>query len=564
MTADAASSPTGPKATTRPLRRVLAEPGTPYGRLALAGALGFAAAAATVGLLAGSGYVIGKAAFRPGLGALAGILAVVEVMAFLRGPLRYAERLVGHNAALRALARWRVWLYDRLTPRLPAALEGWQSGDLLARAVDDVDTLGDLYLRTALPLAVAVATGILGIVVVGVLMPLGALALGIPLAVAAATSVVSAWRRGDHREAAELAGRLSALVVDAIHGAADLVAFGADDDMRARIGTVAAQSDRVERRRSGALARAGLVTHVCLAVAVTAVLALAVRSVHAGTLEPVMVAVLPLAALATFEPLSAVGPAVSRALAVEAAARRLFALDAVPVPVREPRAPRPLAPDTPAVTFRGASLRYRPDRPLALDGVDVSLAPGTHLAVTGSSGAGKSSLVAALLRYWALDAGTLHLGDLSVDEVASADVRRAVALVDQRAHLFAGTVRSNITLGKPDATEAEVDEAVRDAQLSEWVASLPAGLDTPVGDDGTTVSGGERRRLAVARALLTARPILVLDEPTAGLRADQADRLLDDVLASAGNRSVLLVTHRAAEAARCASSLHLEEGRVVE
>ncbi len=169
---------------SRSLRRVLAEPGTPYARLTLAGLLGLASAAATIGLLAGSGYVLGRAALRPGLSAIAGILAVIEVLAFLRGPLRYAERLVGHDAALRALTRWRLWLYDRLTPRVPAALAGWRSGDLLARGVDDVDNLQDLYLRTLLPVAIAVGASVVGVVAVGVILPVAAVALGISLAVA--------------------------------------------------------------------------------------------------------------------------------------------------------------------------------------------------------------------------------------------------------------------------------------------------------------------------------------------------------------------------------------------
>ena len=159
---------------------MLAEPGTPYGRLALAGLLGLAAAAATIGLLAGSGYVVGRAALRPGLSAIVGILAAVEVLAFLRGPLRYEERLVGHDAALRALTGWRVWLYDCLTPRVPAALAGWRSGDLLARAIDDVDALQDLYLRTLLPVAVAVGACAIGTAAVGFILPWAALALGDP------------------------------------------------------------------------------------------------------------------------------------------------------------------------------------------------------------------------------------------------------------------------------------------------------------------------------------------------------------------------------------------------
>ncbi len=202
------------------LRRVLSEHGTPYGRLAGAGLLGLASAAATIGLLAGSGYVVGRAALRPGLDAIVGILAAVEVLAFLRGPLRYAERLVGHDAALRALTRWRVWLYDRLSPRVPAGLAGWRSGDLLSRAVDDVDALQDLYLRTLLPVAIAVGAAVIATVAVGVILPWAALALGVTLAVALVVPALLTWRRSGDDEVAELAGALSAQVVDALRGRA--------------------------------------------------------------------------------------------------------------------------------------------------------------------------------------------------------------------------------------------------------------------------------------------------------------------------------------------------------
>jgi ABC-type multidrug transport system fused ATPase/permease subunit len=215
------------------------------------------------------------------------------------------------------------------------------------------------------------------------------------------------------------------------------------------------------------------------------------------------------------------------------------------------------------VRFTDASLRYSDELPLALDGVHLTLAPGARLAVTGASGAGKSSLVNALLRFWPLTGGSLSLGGQPVAQLAQADVRAAVALVDQRAQLFSGTIRSNVVLGAPEATDGEVTAALEAAQLTEWVATLPQGVDTPVGDDGVTVSGGERRRLVVARALLAGGPILVLDEPTAGLNAELAQQLLQDVMAGAGERSVLLITHRPSEAARCTEVLHLESGRVV-
>jgi ATP-binding cassette, subfamily C, bacterial CydC len=544
-------------------RRVLREPGTPYGRLALAGLLGLASAGATIGLLAGSGYVVGRAALRPGLGALAGVLAAVEVLAFLRGPLRYAERLIGHDATLRALARWRVWLYDCLMPRVPAALSGWRSGDLLTRAIDDVDTLQDLYLRTLLPVAVAVGSGVLGVVVVGLILPVSALALSVPLAVACTLSPYFAWRSAGDDDAAALAGALSAQVVDAIHGAPDLLAFGADVAMLERLEAMSNRADALERTQAGANAWATLLTQICQGAAITAVLAVTASAVHAGHLNPVMVAVLPLAALATFEPVPGIALAAARSRTVNAAARRLLALEAVPVPVTDPDPADVLAPGIPEISFSDASLRYAPELPRALDGVSFSVVPGGRVAITGSSGAGKSSLVTALLRFWPLEDGSLALGGTAVEDLAQADIRAACALVDQRAQLFAGTVRANVTLGRPDATDEEVQHALEAAQLGDWVDGLPSGLETPVGDEGVAVSGGERRRLAVARALLAGGSVLVLDEPTGGLDTPLADRLISDVLAAAGERSVFLITHRASEASSCDTTVVLEAGSVV-
>jgi thiol reductant ABC exporter CydC subunit len=545
------------------LRRVLADPATPTARLALAGLLGLASAAATIGLLAGSGYVVGRAALRPGLGAIAGILAAVEVLAFLRGPLRYTERLVGHDAALRALTRWRVWLYDRLTPRVPAALAGWRSGDLLARAIDDVDALQDLYLRTLLPVAIAAGAAVVGTVAVGVILPWAALALGLPLAVALVVPAVVSWRRSGDDELAALSGALSAQVVDALEGTPELLAFGADGAVLDAVEELGRRADALERRHARLATGCALVIALCLAVAVTGVLALGVAAVHAHHLGQVMVAVLPLAALATFEMVPGVPVAVGRALGVRASADRLFALEEVPVPVVDPARPQDLAPGVPEIAFEDASLRYDTGLPRALDGVSLRVPAGGRVAVTGSSGAGKSSLVTALLRYWPLESGTLALGGTDVALLAQRDTRAACALADQRAQLFAGTLRANLTLARPGASDDEIDGALVAAQLRDWVATLPDGLDTPVGEDGVALSGGERRRVAVARALLAAGPVLVLDEPTSGLDPELADRLLQAVFASASARSVLLVTHRAGEAARCDTTIALESGRVV-
>jgi ATP-binding cassette, subfamily C, bacterial CydC len=560
-----AAAPEPPLPAGTVLRQLVRIGAPRWGRLALAAALGVAAALATVGLLAGSGYVVDRAAFRPGLGAIAGLLAAVEVLAFVRGPLRYGERLVAHDAAFRSLSKWRVWLYDRLEPLAPAGLAVWRTGDLLVRATDDVDTLQDLYLRGLLPVAVTVAAASLAVVVMAVILPIAGLVLGLSLAVAllAAPAIAVATRPGRGREAT-LRGELSADVVDLLAGVPDLLAFGQEGRLLDRIDAADRELTRLTRRRALVAGATSAVVTVCLGAAVIGVLAVGVAAVHDHHLSAVMLAVLPLTAVGAFESVPAVAAAALRTGDVVAAGRRLLALDRVPIPVGDPDRPEALPPGCPDVTIAGARLRYGPALPWALDGIDLRVAAGERVGIVGSSGAGKSSLVNALLRFWPLQDGSATLGTVPIDRLTQADVRRTISLVGQDASLFAGSIRENVALARPDADEREVAEAVRLAQLGPWVRTLPDGVDTPIGEDGAKLSGGQRQRIALARALLAGGPILVLDEPTAGLDEPTAVRLVADVLAASADRSVLLVTHRERDLAGFDRTVVVEQGRVVE
>ncbi|HVC14218.1 MAG TPA: thiol reductant ABC exporter subunit CydC [Acidimicrobiales bacterium] len=536
----------------------------PWGRLVLAALLGLLGALATVGLLAGSGYVVDRAAFRPGLGAIAGVLAAVEVLAFLRGPLRYGERLVAHDAAFRSLGRWRVWLYDRLEPLAPAGLRGWRSGDILARVTDDVDTLQDLYLRCLLPVAVTVAAATVAIVLVAVVLPLAGAVLAASLVVALICGPAAAVRTGTARgREAALRGRLAAEVVDLLRAAPELLAFGREEEALAELEETDRELTAIACRRAWAAGASGAIVTACLGAAVTAVLALGVAAVHGHRMGPVMLAVLPLAAVGAFETVPSVTLAAVRAADVVAAGRRILDLAAAPVPVVDPDVPVPLPAGCPAVVVRGARLRYGPELPWALDGMDLDVSPGAHVGVVGASGAGKSSLVHALLRFWPLQQGSASLGGVPLETLGQRDIRRAIALVDQDAHVFSGTIRQNVALGRPNASGAEVADSVTRAQLDEWVATLPEGLDTRVGEEGAMVSGGQRRRIALARALLLDAPVLVLDEPTAGLDQDAGARLVADVIDDATGRgtSVVLVTHRSRDLARVDHVVVMSDGR---
>ena len=544
---------TDPGSAGTVIRTLLRIGAPPWRKLALAGLLGALGALATVGLLAGSGYVVDRAAFRPGLGAIAGILASVEVLAFLRGPLRYGERLVAHDAAFRSLGRWRVWLYDRLEPLAPAGLRGWRSGDLLARLTYDVDTLQDLYLRCLLPVAVTVAAATVAVILVAVVLPAagGALAASLVVAIVAAPAAAVATGTARGREA-ELRGRLAAEVIDLLRAAPELLAFGREHAALAELETTDRELTSIARRRAWAAGASGAIVTVCLGAAVTAVLALGVSAVRAHEMGAVMLAVLPLAAVGAFETVPAVATAAVRAADVVAAGRRVLDLASVPIPVTDPEDPARLPDGCPEVDLRGARLRYGPELPWALDGMDFHVGPGTRVGLVGASGAGKSSLVHAMLRFWPLQEGTAALGGVALDALRQRDVRRAIALVDQDAHVFAGTIRQNVTLGRPTANDEEVAAALERAQLAEWVAGLPEGLRTHVGEEGAKVSGGQRRRIALARALLADAPILVLDEPTAGLDPEHGARLVAGIVddAAARGTSVVLVTHRAEDLER--------------
>ena len=556
-----APSVMGAREVVRRIRRISP---APRGRLLLAAALGIAATGAVVGLFTGSGYVLDRAAFRPGLGAIAGVLAAVEVLAFSRAPLRYAERLVSHDAAMRSLGRWRLWLYDALEARSPAALRAWRSGDVLARAVDDVDTLQGLYLRGLLPVVLAVTSSVISVTVVGVLVPPAALVLAASLLVALVGAPLLALLAHSQAErSTALLRRLSAEVVDLVQGAPDLLAFGAEIAALERVAAIERERARLSQagaRRAGA---APALIVACLGAGVVGTLALSVHALAHHHLEPVMLSVVPLAVIATFEPLPALAQAALHFGDVIDAGRRILELGDVPVPVIDPERPVEFPAGAAPLSLDDVALRYRPDGPWALDGVSFDVAPGGRVGIVGPSGAGKSSIVNLLLRFWPAQRGEISFGDVSLDDLAQRDVRRHIALLDQDATLFAGSIRDNLLLARPGAATEDLSRVVRLGRLDEWVATLPKGLDTPVGEGGIQVSGGQRQRIGLARALLADAPLLVLDEPTAGLDEPTADALMADVLATRGERSMLVVSHRDGDLVGLDEVVVVDGGRVI-
>ncbi len=535
----------------------------PRGRLWLSTGLGAAAAMSTVALMACSGALIDKAALRVPLYTLTVLMAAVQIFALGRGPLRYGERLISHDAALRVLGRLRTWVYDVIEPLCPAGLRQWRSGDLLSRATADVETLQDLYIRGVAPLAVAALTSVASVTLLTIILPAAGLVLAGCLAAAFILTSSVAWARHHRlgRAEAALHGELAADIVELLQGAPDLIAFGRDDAYLQRVLLADRGLTDIARRRSWTAGAISAITMCLTGAAVCGTLLITISSVSSRTLAPFMLAVVPLVALATFEVVNPVAEAVSRLAHQSAAADRLLGIADLPVPVDDPTNPAP-APTHTDVALERVRLRYGEGGPWVLDGFSMSLAAGSHIALTGASGSGKSSVVNALLRFWPLQDGEASLGGTPLRSLSQDVPRRQIGWVSQDTHLFNASIRANIAVARPHASEDQIVAAARTAQLGPWIDSLPQGLDTPVGEMGARLSGGQRQRVALARALLADPPILLLDEPTAGLDRATASRLLHDVLATTGEKSILYITHRLEEVTAFDVLVELQDGRI--
>lgn len=542
---------------TGPLRRAVRLLDIDPRRFALAVLLGTLALGCGVALAAVSAWLIARASQMPPVLQLSVATVAVRAFGIGRGVLRYIERLVSHDVALRGMTQLRSTLYERLAVARPDTLLRLRRGDLLARVGADVDTVGDVVVRGLLPAGVALVLGVLTSLAMCAFWPPAGLALAVCLVLAGVVAPALAARAARTTEERALQSRsdMAATALGLLDDAGPLLVGGrADDELTALRDSDRRLAAATDAGAGPAAVAAGL-GQLAVGVAVLAALLTGIPAVGAGLLSPVELAVIVLTPLAAFEATALLPAAAIQVQRSRAAAVRILALLDAPT---DP-APTDPAPGRPPLSATGLAAGW-PGADTVVADLDLDLRPGRSVAIVGPSGTGKTTTLLTLAGLLPRRAGSLTLDGHDVDHLSRDAVTAAVVVGTEDAHVFGTTVLENLRVARGDVTQDEAAAVLRRVGLGDWLAGLPDGLDTLLGPDARTVSGGERRRLLVARALLSPAALLLVDEPAEHLDPVRADALVTDLLGDP--RGVVVVTHRLTPLAAADEVVWLDAGRV--
>jgi thiol reductant ABC exporter CydC subunit len=531
--------------------------------LAIAAIVGFLASASAIALLGTSAWLISRAAEMPPVLTLSVAAVMVRAFALGRAVFRYLERLLGHDAAFRGLSQLRVSLYESLETITPGGLARFTRGDLIARLGADVDTAVDLPLRIVLPWAQAVLVSLGTVVFLVWMLPSAGAVIGVVVLLALTLLPWIIGRTAAHAEGRLAPGKaeLANAALTSLTASSDLLVLGGDGSALASLRRCDEKVTALGRREAIALGLSGGTGTLFQGIAVVAALVITIPAVTDGRLPAVMLAVAALLPLALFDVLQTLPGSALAYHRLRGAAQRLAeihdaSLSEAPTGSVRPGTFTGLVVDDVHARWVGASVD-------ALNGVALSIAPGERIAIVGPSGSGKSTLAAVLMSFLDYRGSAITCG-AEIRVMNGDEIRERIGMMEQSSHVFDTTIAANLRMGSIDATDDSLWGALEEAQLSDWVRTLPLGLETEVGSFGTRLSGGQHQRLALARLLLAPRDLVILDEPTEHLDAQTAENLDRTLLAATASRTAIIITHRLTGLETADRIYVLEHGRIAE
>ena len=513
----------------------------------------FITASAMAGLLSIDGNVLAFNFMLPA--------AQIRALAIMRTLGRYAERLVTHEATFRVLAQIRSWFFQQLIPLVPGRLALMRSGDLLSRMTADIDALDALYLRLVAPVFVAILGVTAVTIVLATYAPIISIANGLILFVAA---VYVPWLF--NRLGSEGAERITVLManykirqVDTLQGFAELVANQAYERYSVFLQQFSDRMIHTQRQNNCLTGISSAITFLLSQISFTVVLILAGLLYTENQLTGSEVALVVFCVLASFELVTPLPQALQMLAKTQKSAQRIRQVAKLKPTITEPQQIL-LLPQSYDLQLSDVCFRYSDQQDWVLKNINVQIPLGTKLAIVGASGSGKTTLLHLIMHYFDPEIGQVALAGYSLSQYGSEPLMTCFGVLSQRSQLFATTIKENLLIAKPDATAKELDAAIKAAGLEKFISYLPEGLNTWVGESGVKVSGGEARRIALARLYLKDAPILILDEPTEGLDSETERDVFQALSVFATQKTIIMVTHRAAGLSLVDKVYRMEQG----
>jgi ATP-binding cassette subfamily C protein CydC len=518
---------------------------------------------ASISLMSTSAFLISMAALQPSVSVVGVAVVGVRFFGITRGIFRYFERIVSHSTSFKVLANIRVWLYTVIEPKAPAGISNFKTGDLLNRIMADVDNLENFFVRVFLPPATSLivvfsVSAFMGLFSprISIILFSGLLFIGLIISV-----FTLLFSREPGNQLTNIRSQLREEIVDFVQGLPDIQSFGQEEKFIDRIHTTSDQFYKIQQKLGLINATQSALTTLSMGLIIWFILYVTIPLVNSGTIEGVHLAVVILGSMASFEAVQNLPQAMNLLGANLRSANRLFELESVPAGIIEPSDPE--TPPTEAnLVFKDLYFNYGEVE--VIKGIDLNLPSGKKIAIVGKSGAGKTTLTNLLLRFWEPESGQILINGKDISCYRSEDLRKLISLVSQSTYLFNTSIRENLRLAYPKASEADMLNACKIAEIDAFIDSLPKKLDTVIGERGHQMSGGERQRLAIARAVLKNTPILILDEPTSNLDPVTEKKIITTIDRIARSKTVIWITHSLTGLEKMDEILVMEEGTIVE